>query len=344
MVNVGPVCLISAGTLLAGTMSLGRTAAAGPDETALLKEIGFSSPEIQRIRRGEVVARTTEADSSTIALVVAGTVDVPPAFYLEKFRDIVSFKKTQEVLQIGRLGRPPKAADMAGLSLSTEDVDDLRGCRVGDCGIKLDLQGIEKVARRDAHLETASAAMREHLAAYLQKYLPSGNAALMEYHDGSRPRRLADELRMIAERSSYLQRGWPVLFDAVFHFNGTLPSGLEHFLYWSKEKIGPRPVVSLTHAIVSPVQDGAAAIATKQVYASHYSNASLGLTILIDRSTPEIAQTRVVYVNHSRVDLLGGVFGAITRPLIRSRARDGAERAMRGLRDRLEKQYGPVLR
>jgi hypothetical protein len=80
-------------------------------------------------------------------------------------------------------------------------------------------------------------------------------------------------------------------------------------------------------------------IATKQLYASHYSEASLGVTILLDKGTVEAPRTLVIYVNRSRLDIFGGLLGPIKRPLVRSRAREGAERTMRQLRDRLEREY-----
>ena len=350
----GPVCsyplvtvitcpkpFLSGATLLfvLGAWGVGFGVNASIDEGALLKEIGFSAQEIQRITRGEVVARTTQADSSAVALAVAATIAVPPTFYTDRLRDIASFKQGPEIHQIGKLSRQPTAAEMATLVLDQADVDDLRDCQVGDCGVKLDAQGIQAVARRDARIETASAAMRSYLAHYAGRYQQSGNAALIEYRDASRPKPLLQDLRAIMQHLPFLQRGWPRLFEAIAGFNGTLPEGLDGFVYWSKEKIGPRAVVSLTHVIIRPLQDGTAAVATKQIYASHYGHASLGLTILIDKGTAQDARSRVIYVNRSRLDIFGGIFGSIKRPLVRSRAREGSERTIRQLRDRLERNY-----
>lgn len=309
------------------------------DEAALLKQVGFSAFEIQKIARGETVARTTEADSAAVALAVAGTVAVPAAFYVEKFRAIESFKKTAEVRQIGRFSAPPRPDDIAALVLEEADVDDLRGCRIDDCGLKLDIEGIQKLARPDAQISTASAAIRPYLAAYASRYAQRGNASLMEYRSASNPRRLADELHTIMNRSEYLRQRWPALFAAVANYSGPLPPDLDGFLYWSKEKIGPRAVVSITHVIISPLREGRAAIATKQIYASHYSDASLGVTMLLEYGTAADPRTRVIYVNRTRLDIFGGLFGSIKRPLVRSRAREGAERTMRGLRDKLEREY-----
>ena len=309
-----------------------------PDERALLTEIGFTAQEAQRIMRGDTVARTTHADSSAVALAVASTMAAPAAFYLEQLRDIESFKKSPEVHQIGRFGRQPSVADLAALTVEPSDVNDLKSCRAGDCGFKLDDEGIRALASREARMDSASAAMRRHLAAYTQRYLQSGNASLIEYHDASRPRRLADDLRLILEHSPYLRRAWPALDHAIGAFSGSLPAGLDGFVYWSKEKVGPRPVISVTHVIISPVKGGAAAIATKGIYASHYGHASLGLTILLDRTT-DAPRTRVISVNRSRLDVFDGLFGTIKRPLVRSRARDGAERVMTRLRERVEANY-----
>jgi len=273
------------------------------------------------------------------ALVVATTMHVSPAFYLERFRDITSFKRTTEVLQIGRVSATPTVRDFAALTVEMDDVKDLRRCRVDDCGVKLDRAGIERLARRDADLPTASAGMREFLAGYTSQYLQSGNRALIEYRGDDRPRRLADDLQKILNRSSYLQRRWPELFRGVGAFNGALPGALDGFLYWSKEKVGPRAVVNVTHVVISPLTAGTAAVATKQVYASHYSDGSLGVTILIERPSAGQPRTLVIYTNRTRLDVFGGIFGGLKRPIVRSRARDGAERTMQRLRDKLERDY-----
>jgi hypothetical protein len=309
------------------------------DEQPQLKPFGFSPQDVRKIQRGEVIGHTTQAGSDEVALAVAGTIRVPAAYYLRRLRAIESFKKSAEILQIGRFGTTPSAADLSSLTLDSADIDDLKACRLDRCGVKLDAQGIAQLARQDARSDQSSAAMREFLAAYVRRYLQGGNAFLIEYRDGSEPRRLASDLRRILDSSAYLQRGWPEVYRAVSDFTGSLPRELDHFVYWSKEKIGPRPVISVTHAIIGTERNGAAVIATKQLYASHYSYASLGVTMLLDQGTPEAPRTLVIYVNRSRLDVFGGLLGTIKRPLVRSRAREGAERTMRQLRDRLEREY-----
>lgn len=220
-------CAIAAALGVVGT----GAAADEPEPRALLAQLGFSHQEIERIYAREIVARTNDADGSAIALAVATIMEVPAAFYLEKFRAIESFKTSPEVKQIGRFSATPSESEIASLVLEDEDVDDLRSCRPGSCGLKLDADGIARLARKDARLDTASAAMRAYLAEYAARYLTTGNAALMEYRSASKPRRVLDELQTIMVHSRFLQQSWPALFDAVANYAGTLPGNLEGFIY-----------------------------------------------------------------------------------------------------------------
>ena len=333
-------------TMAALTLALAAAGARGEVATdsptagnPLLQQLGFSSRDLDRIAAGEVIGHSLPADGSEVAFAIATTIRVTPAFYLDRLRDIVAFKTSEEVLQIGKVSARPTTADFATLTFENDDISDLQRCRLDDCGVKLDREGIERLARRDADLPGASAGMREYLASYTARYLTRGNAALIEYRDDRPPRPLLADLREILRRSAYLEEGWPELARAVAEFDGTLPDGLDGFLYWSKEKIGPRAVISVTHAIVSPLRDGRAAVATKQVYASHYSDASLGVTMLFERASGPEPKTLVIYTNRSRLDVFGGIFGGLKRPIVRSRARDGATRTMERLRERMERQF-----
>ena len=123
-----------------------------------------------------------------------------------------------------------------------------------------------------------------------------------------------------------MRENWPDVYAALAQFSGKLPDGLDGFTYWSKEKVGPRASVTLTHVIIRPPIGGVAVIASKQIYASHYVTASLGLTVLVDQGSAAGPRTLLVYMNRTRVDLFGGFLGGVKRPLVRSRAKSGAER------------------
>jgi hypothetical protein len=58
-----------------------------------------------------------------------------------------------------------------------------------------------------------------------------------------------------------------------------------------------------------------ALIASKQLYASHYFEGSLGLTVLIDDSTAEGPAVWIAYFNNSSVDAFDGLLGGLKRSL-----------------------------
>jgi hypothetical protein len=95
-------------------------------------------------------------------------------------------------------------------------------------------------------------------------------------------------------------------------------------IYWSKELVRGRPVISITHvATAAAVDDSpvAYAVGSKQIYAMHYYDASLGLTLLVPDRTAASPVTYVVYLNRSRIDLFDGLFGGVARRLVAGRAR-----------------------
>jgi hypothetical protein len=95
-------------------------------------------------------------------------------------------------------------------------------------------------------------------------------------------------------------------------------------VYWSKELVRGRPVISITHvATAAAVDDSpvAYAVGSKQIYAMHYYDASLGLTLLVPDRRSASSGTFVVYLNRSRIDLFDGLFGGVARRIVAGRAR-----------------------
>ena len=304
------------------------------DSTFLTTHAGFSAADLKRVEAGEVVARTLSADGGEVALSAATIIRVPVSFYLERFRTIESFKKSAEVLQIGRFSDPPTAADLKNLTIDAEDIQDFRDCRPGECDLKLTDEAMARMSGRG----DVDVAFREWLAEYAARYAREGNGALAVYHHEDPPRRLADSLRQIVERSPFLRTSWPAVGTAMGAFSGGPVHGLEQFVYWSKEKPPGHVVLNVTHVVIQPETAGTAVVATKQIYASRYMHASLGVSILMDRSTPEGPRTLVIYMNRTHVDLFDGL-GRMIRPVVRSRARASAERMLSRLRPRLEQEF-----
>jgi hypothetical protein len=302
----------------------------------------FTSDDVARITAGDVVARSLQADDDEVAVAAAVRICVPSSFYVARFRDIETFKQDQAVLQVRRFSERPSAVDMTSLQLGRRDLDDLRACAADGCRVKLDAAGLARLAAMRAATGSdaqVSDTFIQHLANYSARYVEEGNAQLIEYRDRGRPRPLLGELRQILRDSDYLVDGFPALTAAIGSFTGPVPAGVDGFLYWSHEMVGPKPVVTITHSLMTAPENGVTALASKQIYASHYFTASLGLTLLIDEPGGAAPGTLVIYINRSRVDLFEGLLGSAKRAIVRSRARSASARILKDLKSRLEGQF-----
>jgi hypothetical protein len=322
-----------AGLALAVWLLLGGLAATeARDETRAFLAASFtlSSADFSRLDAGEVVSRTlTVADKREVSTLGVVRIGMTPEFYIQQLGDIAAFKKTEGILQIGTFANPPEVSDMAGLTLDDSDVRNLRSCRVGECDVQLSANAIRRFQqevdwrRADAH-EQANGLMRRILTEYAAEYLSRGTAASMEYADQATPRNMGLEFTSLAESPG---TGWNLfgtLRKHLIDFPATALPGTTDRLYWSKEKVGRRSVVSVTHlstlrlARESPADY---AVASKHIYGSHYYDASLGLTVLVRDRRAATPVTYLVYLNRSRVDVFVGVLGGMTRYIVTSKAR-----------------------
>ena len=300
---------------------------------------GFSDHDLARAAAGTAVARSIQADADEVAIAGAVSMGVSRQVFMERFRDIVAFKRAPAVLAIGRFSSSPSANDMRTLTLDDDRLSALRRCRPGDCDVRIDASGMARVqaSLKDAGDEKAATeALRDHLAAYAADYLARGDVALMEYHDERLPRRISTDLGPIIRKSPYLDHELAALRADVTAFAGFGKGTNDHMLYWSVEKIATTEVLSITHVIMSAPAPGLTVIASKQIYASHFFHASLGLTLVSDEAGAKGPAVTVIYLNRSRVDAFSGLLGPVKRAAVRSRGRSTAERLLNGLRLRLE--------
>ena len=146
------------------------------------------------------------------------------------------------------------------------------------------------------------------------------------------------ETGKLIRRSEYIFEHFPEFHEYLEAYPHRTMPGVQSFLYWSKEKFGFKPVISITHvAIYVPAGPSrtAALMASRQIYASHYFDASLSLTALVPAPGTSPA-AYLIYLNRTRAPIPGGVFANFARPIIRTRTRGGLERQLQMTKDRLE--------
>lgn len=315
----------------------------------LAATFGLTAGDFGKIDAGEVVAKGTAAgDARDIATFGIVRARITPAFYVERLADIASFKKDDAVVQIGVFGRPPALGDVQALSLDEPDMRSLRECRVGRCGLQLPAETIHRFrsemdwARNDAP-ERANRLIHQMLVDYVSRYQQAGDTASMQYADRDDVINVRNEFLSLASSDA---GGWGHFSALRRHFaefpDAAAPDARD-LVYWSKEIVARRTVASVTHLAILPCASespAAFAVGSKQIYGTHYFDASLGLTVLVpDPSSPSPA-TYVAYLNRSRVDVIGGMFGGVAKKIIASKARSTVADQLGRLRTRLEREFG----
>ena len=141
----------------------------------------------------------------------------------------------------------------------------------------------------------------------------------------------------LLNRSSFLTGSAPRFAEYLDRYPGAPIEGVESFMYWSKERLDGKAIVSATHVSILRSTDGRlpdALVAGKGIFATHYVNASLGLTAVIRgrHGSPNY----LAYVNRSEVDVVGGFFGGLVRAFMERRFKKEASTVLLVLKQRLE--------
>lgn len=338
----GALCIGAVVLAIAAGVAAGAQAPAVNPFAFVAPWVQVSADERRRLDRGEVIARALPATGGQIAVFVATRVEAAPESLVAWARAIDVFKRSPLVQAIGRFSEPPVLSDLDALTLDDVDVDDALRCRAGDCGLKLTAPEIAVL-----HAATANAgagrrdavrrAFRQIVLDRVHVYRAQGMAALPELADRGVPRRIAEALSALLDRSPYLTRV-PALADWVRRFPGGEHPEATVF-YWSKEAYGSgKPVISVTHVGVvrpDPAADRPAVIVTgTQLLATHYTNASLGLTMMVPGLSG--GPTYLVYLNRSELDIFSGMFGGVARATMERRLARQAPVLVRDMRTRLE--------
>jgi hypothetical protein len=337
-------------TVLGATLVLaaGASTRAEPEGLAayLSSSFGFGTSDVARAARGQVVARTLPAPEDR-EVVTAGVVRVraTPEFYVQRIEDIVNFKKSDAVLQIGQFSTPPRLDDVEALTLDASDIESLRECRVGRCGLQLTGDAIGRFKAIDWRARNAAAeanrVMREVLVDHVREYLAAGSAD-MHYADKGSPFSVHQVFATLVETGDGGWHLFPTLRRHLTRFPHERSARADDLVYWSKEQVGRKTVVSVTHLATERLGSESPAdyaVASRQIYGSHYFDASLGLTVLVSDAAGPAPGTYVVYVNRSRIDMFGGLFGGVVKRVVTSRARSTVATELERMRASLEHEF-----
>jgi len=332
------------GVVLATALLAAQPAPERGPRTFFQQVAGFTADDLAALDAGRAVVKAMDTPTrGEVALVGGVHIGTTKEHTLAYFEELSKYEDGEVVLQAGRFGPTPSVSDVARLTLDEDDIDELRDCRPGRCGVKLGAIGIEAFAKVDWSSPTAADQVtelaRERLVDYVTAYLARGDEALITYDDGGKPLPLAGEWRGLLANSPYFYQYLPNLQRYLESFpRATLP-GAVSFITWSKISFQLKPTIVLTHVVVyrDPGRPDRVVIAQKQIYASHYFEGALILTVLVDTPAADGAPgIDVVYVARSRGDLLKGTFGGLTKSVVEREVRTGTETALQTIKDSLE--------
>lgn len=340
------LALLSIALMAARIALVGGQVAADP--FAFFRPVVMVNPtDHERLDKGEALVRMLPAREGEVGVFAAVQVKADADRLIVWLRNIAQLKKSALVLATARFSDPPQIQDLDALTLDDADLQDIRRCRPGNCGLKLGSSEMIRLqqAIAGAHGDWQPAlqdAFRRLLIERVHAYLASGRAGLSPYEDHSRPVSLQAVFSTIVQRSPYLTERLPRFADYLNHYPQVSAPDVESFLYWSKEQFGGKSVVSATQlSIFRPGDDALpeVIVAGTQIFTTHYMNGSLSLTMIVRGSGG--SPNYVVYLNRSQVDVVGGFFGGLVRRIIERRVKGEAVDVLQGLRRRLESGEPP---
>jgi hypothetical protein len=279
--------------------------AAAPERDLLSAALAEFSPGSRaKLDKGDPIARVIDTPDN-LEVIVIGLVRLSSSREraLAAFRDPQGLRPAETLRQFGRVSQPPQAGDFASFVVDPVDAKDLLHCRLGKCEVRLPEEEAARlptpaVSKLDAG--PSAEFMKRLLLARAESYDTRGNAGLPVYYD--RPRSVhVHEVLITLLRTPPWANG--LLSEVTAHMDGfpaARGADVEDAFYWLVEKRYRAPVVSLTHAALFPQACGGAcvAFATKQVYASHYFEASMDVLVFI----PDEGRSYLLYLNRSRAD------------------------------------------
>jgi hypothetical protein len=317
---------------------------------AYLTKSGFSADEISGLEAGRVISRV-EASRSTgteILVVAAVKILVPRAQVVSYYGQMIAYVDGNVTIAFGRFSSPPAAADVKGLAFDRDEVEALKSCRPGNCDIRVSgttLEALRSSIDWNAadHAERVNAFARKAAVDYVTAYQARGDAALVTYNDRAQPVRLQEQWLGILGNSPFLQDYAPELKRYLERYPKATLAGASNIFYWSKEAYGLAPIIGIVHGVIyeAPSHPDRTMVVQKQLYASHYLNASLAVATLLDGKEGAGPATYLLYTNRSRGDLLKGGFGGLKRNVARSQARRAAEDTLGTIKQVLEAPRAP---
>lgn len=312
----------------------------GELETYLKSSVKLTQAERQSLLAGAPVTKILDADPAReVAVFGAVWINASADAYVRAVTDIERLEQGESFLVTKKISDPPKLEDFAALELPPADFDDLRTCKVTACEVKVSQEVLDRLHREVNWSQPTARAdvnkvLRQMALEYVIAYSTGGNRSLAVYRDKEHPTFVAQEFETMVNRMPEFTIHLPALRRYLLEYPSfTLPESTS-FFYWQTVVFGLKPTTRINHVVISKSPEGTA-VATKQLYATHYFWTALELrTLVADKSRGP--GFWFVNVNRSRSDGLSGFIGRLVRGKVRDETETGMQSALKITKDRLE--------
>ena len=314
----------------------------------LRDDIGFSKNEFTEMKEGKVVTKRLETKvKQEIAVFSIVRINAQKEFFIQNYGKDGMNIETVTAEETGKFSSSPELDDVRSFSMPSTDLKELAKCQICKCKVKAPADLIEEFRQLDKSAPDfeaqANRLFRQVVVEYVQEYLKEGDAALVVYNDKENPIRLSEEFQDLLKGSLYMYKYVPELRTYLKEFpNGELHN-VKNVFYWKKENFdgkAKQPIISINHAVFyqRPDADKGVIIASKQLYASHYFEAALGLTVIVD--DPESADPGfyLMHINRSRIDILREIPEFLTRDFFKG-AHNLIDKRMMTVKKNVEDAY-----
>jgi len=308
--------------------------------------VGLNDDQIKQIRSGKAIAKIMESRTPDEVFVFGSVyIKAAPEQYLKLALDLDSLRKLPGYLAIREFSDPPQLADLDGFTLEAEDIKELKDCKPEHCQVQLPAETMEAFQQSVNWSAPDVADQVNHLGQQmaleaLQKYIQGGNSELGTYRDKKHPAAVAETFQSLLSRSKALPVYLPDLDHYLLEYPDIHLDDVQTQFYWEKVNFGLKPTLRIVQTVVyrgkSP-SEPAYAVAEKQLYASHYFETALDLSVCAtDSEEPEKRGFYLITLKGSQQAGLTGFKGGIVRKVAVDKTRSSLERALVSIKEKLE--------
>jgi hypothetical protein len=314
--------------------------------TFFKEHIKLDDGEITAIEKGKPVTKALPTQTpSEVAVFGAVYINASPEEYLRAAQNVEGLRKSPNYLGVRQFSSPPKLSDLQGFVLEADDINDLKNCKPGHCELQLPAESMEVFKKSvnwsapDASTQVNNLAQKMALEE-LVRYQKDGNAALGSYYDKDHPLHVTEQFESLVGESPSLTDYLPDLKRYLLDYPRARLANADNIFYWERVKFGLKPTLRMNQMVLfrHPGSSGSLdGVAIKQLYASHYFQTALDLTVCArDSSQPNKAGFYLITVKVSRQAGLTGPKGSLIRKNAVSKIRSSLETSLAHIKSVLE--------